>query len=145
MINSIIDSISIALNAEFGDCYKNYKEEKKQDLEEPCFFIQCLNPTQRLFLNKRYFRKNQFCIQYFPETGDKNEECLAVAERLLECLEYLTVNSDLVMGTKMHYEVIDGILHFFVNYDMFVYKIAETVPIMEEVSAETSVKGQVIT
>ena len=72
MINSIIDSISIALNAEFGDCYKNYKEEKKQDLEEPCFFIQCLNPTQRLFLNKRYFRKNQFCIQYFPETSDKN-------------------------------------------------------------------------
>lgn len=144
MINSIIDSISIALNAEFGDCYKNYKEEKKQDLEEPCFFIQCLNPTQRLFLNKRYFRKNQFCIQYFPETSDKNEECFAVAERLLERLEYLTVNRDLVMGTKMHYEVVDGILHFFVNYDMFVYKIAEIIPIMEEVLAETSVKGQVM-
>lgn len=28
MINSIISSISIALNAEFGDRYKNYKEEK---------------------------------------------------------------------------------------------------------------------
>jgi len=144
MINSIISSISIALNAEFGDRYKIYKEEKKQDLEEPCFFIQCLNPTQRLFLNKRYFRKNQFCIQYFPETSDKNEECFVVAERLLERLEYLTVNSDLVMGIKMHYEVIDGILHFFVNYDMFVYKIAETIPIMEEVLAETSVKGQVM-
>ena len=143
MINSIISSISIALNAEFGDRYKNYKE-KKQDLEEPCFFIQCLNSTQRLFLNKRYFKKNQFCIQYFPETSNKNEECLAVAERLLERLEYLIVNSDLVMGTKMHYEVIDGILHFFVNYDMFVYKIAETIPIMEEVLAETSVKGQVM-
>ena len=143
MINSIISSISIALNAEFGDRYKNYKE-KKQNLEEPCFFIQCLNSTQRLFLNKRYFKKNQFCIQYFPETSNKNEECLAVAERLLERLEYLIVNSDLVMGTKMHYEVIDGILHFFVNYDMFVYKIAETIPIMEEVLAETSVKGQVM-
>lgn len=144
MINSIIDSISIALNAEFGDRYKNYKEEKKQDLEEPCFFIQCLNPTQRLFLNKRYFRKNQFCIQYFPETSDKNEECFAVAERLLERLEYLTVNRDLVMGTKMYYEVVDNILHFFVNYDMFVYKIAETMPTMQKVSTKTSVKGQVI-
>ena len=40
--------------------------------------------------------------------------------------------------------MIDGILHFFVNYDMFVYKIAETIPIMEEVLAETSVKGQVM-
>ena len=46
-----------------------------------------------------------------------------------------------VMGTKMKYEVVDGILHFFVNYDMFVYRTAETVPVMEEVSSETSVKG----
>ena len=144
MINSIIQSISIALNAEFGDRYKNYKEEKKQDLEEPCFFIQCLNPTQRLFLFFRYFRRNQFCIQYFPETEKKNEECLVVAERLLECLEYLTVNHELVMGTKMKYEVVDSMLHFFVNYDMFVYKVAKSIPIMEEISTETSVKGQVI-
>ena len=145
MINLIIGSISIALNAEFGDRYKNHREEKKQDLEEPCFFIQCLNPTKRLFLGKRYFRHNQFCIQYFPETGNKNEECSAVGERLFECLEYLTVDGDLVRGTKMHYEVVDGILHFFVNYDMFVYRVVESMKVMEEVSAETSVKGQVVT
>ena len=142
MINSIIESISIALNAEFGDKYKNHREAKKQDLKEPCFFIQCLNPTENLFFWKRYFRQNQFCIQYFPE--DKlhgKEECYAVGERLLNCLEYLDVGGDLVMGTKRKYEVVDGILHFFVNYDLFVYKVAESVPVMEEVSSETHVKG----
>ena len=144
MINSIIAAITTCLKAEFGSRYKVHMEEKKQGLMEPCFFISCINPDSQLFLGKRYMRKNQFCIQYFPETSDKNEECFAVAERLLERLEYLTVNRDLVMGTKMHYEVIDGILHFFVNYDMFVYKIAEIIPIMEEVLAETSVKGQVM-
>lgn len=142
MINFIIESISMALNAEFGDKYKIHREAKRQGLEEPCFFIQCLNPTEKLFLGKRYFRQNQFCIQYFPEDElHKNEECYDVAERLLPCLEYLNVGGDLVMGTKMRYEVVDGILHFFVNYDLFVYRVVESVSAMEEVSSETSVKG----
>jgi hypothetical protein len=142
MINSIIESISITLNAEFGDKYKIHREAKKQGLIEPCFFIQCLNPTEELFFWKRYFRRNQFCIQYFPEDNlHGNQECYAVAERLFSCLEYLDVGGDLVMGTKRKYEVVDGILHFFVNYDLFVYKVAESVPVMEEVSSETHVKG----
>ena len=142
MINSIIESISITLNAEFGDKYKIHREEKRQGLKEPCFFIQCLNPTEELFFWKRYFWKNQFCIQYFPENKlHGKEECYAVGERLFSCLEYLDVGGDLVMGTKRKYEVVDGILHFFVNYDLFVYKVAEPVPFMEEVSSETHVKG----
>lgn len=83
MINTIIESISVALNAEFGDKYKIHREEKRQGLKEPCFFVQCLNPTEELFFWKRYFRQNQFCIQYFPE--DKlhgKQECYAVGERL---------------------------------------------------------------
>lgn len=147
MINTIIEAISITLNGKFGDGYKVYREAIEQDLEEPCFFISCLNPTNKLFLGKRYFRRNQFCIQYFPdedihkEEDHRNEECYAVAEQILMLLEYLDVGGDLVMGTKMRYEVVDGILHFFVNYDLFVYKVAESVPVMEEVSSETSVKG----
>ena len=82
MINSIIESISITLNAEFGDKYKIHREEKKQGLKEPCFFIQCLNPTEELFFWKRYFRQNQFCIQYFPlSEDDRNRECCSVLER----------------------------------------------------------------
>lgn len=142
MINSTMESISISLNVEFGDKYKIYREAKKQGLKEPCFFIQCLNPTKRLFFRNRYFRQNQFCIQYFPKDElHGNEECYAVAERLLSCLEWLTVNGDSVMGAQMKYKIIDGVLHFFVNYDMFVYKVAESVPVMEEVSSETHVKG----
>lgn len=142
MINSIIESIIISLKTEFGDRYKTYREVKRQGLTEPCFFIQCLNPTEKLFFWKRYFRQNQFCIQYFPEDNlHRNQECHAVAERLFSCLEYLDVGGDPVMGTKMKYEVADGILHFFVNYDLFVYKVVESVPVMEEASSEIYVKG----
>ena len=56
MINSIIEGISISLNAEFGDNYTTYTESVEQGLKEPCFFVFCINPTNRVFLGKRYSR-----------------------------------------------------------------------------------------
>ena len=142
MINTIMEAISIALDAEFGDGYETYIEEMSQDMDGHAFFIQCPNPTDRLFLGKRYFRQNQFCIQYFPlSEDDRNRECHTVGERLFSCLEYLEMDGSPVRGTNMKYEVIDGVLHFFVNYDMFVYRRGGPIPVMEEVAAETHVKG----
>jgi len=141
LINEIITAISVALDSEFG--YENHMEEIIQDLKEPCFFISCLNPAAVLFLGKRYFQSNQFDIQYFPETDDKNYECHQVAEKLWEVLEYITVSGDLAEGTKMKYEVVDGVLHFFVNYDCFIYRVAEQTP-FEELKVDQIVKGQVI-
>lgn len=137
MINSIIEAISITLDAEFG--YETHMEEIKQDLVEPCFYISCLNPTVELFLGKRYFRQNQFVIQYFPESDNEQRECNSVAERLMWSLEYITLDSDLTRGTAMKYEVIDGILNFFVNYDCFVYRVEENTP-MEVMESTTDVK-----
>ncbi len=143
VINAIMEAISISLYAEFGDTCEIYREVKKQGLKEPCFFIQCLNPTNKLFFPKRYFRQNQFCIQYFPrEEQHENKECYDIGEQLFSCLEYLEVDNSLVMGTKMRYEVVEGILHFFVNYDMFVYKAGKSLPVMEEVSSKITGKGQ---
>lgn len=144
MINAVIGAISRALKDEFGSRLKTYMEEKRQDLEEPCFFISCISPGNRLFLKNRYFRQNQFCIQYFPETEEKNRECHEAAERLFSCLEYLTAGGVHVRGTKMSYEVVDGILHFFVNYDFYVYRAAEPETVIEEASYGTAVKGQVV-
>ena len=141
MINTIMEAISIALDAEFGDGYETYIEEMSQDLDGHAFFIQCPNPTDRLFLGKRYFRQNQFCIQYFPlSEDDRNRECYEVLERMNLCLEYIDVDGPM-MGTKMNGKVVDGVLNFFVNYDCFVYRRGEAVPMMEEVSSETHVKG----
>ena len=141
MINTIMEAISVALDAEFGDGYETYIEEISQDMDGHAFFIQCPNPTDRLFLGKRYFRQNQFCIQYFPlSEDDRNRECYEVLERMELCLEYIDVDGPM-MGTKMSGKVVDGVLNFFVNYDCFVYRRGEAIPMMEEVSSETHVKG----
>ena len=141
MINTIMEAISVALDAEFGDGYETYIEEISQDMDGHAFFIQCPNPTDRLFLGKRYFRQNQFCIQYFPlSEDDRNRECYEVLERMNLCLEYIDVDGPM-MGTKMNGKVVDGVLNFFVNYDCFVYRWGGAVPMMEEASSETHVKG----
>lgn len=141
MINSIIEAISISLNAEFGDKYTTYTESVEQGLNKPCFFVSCINPTNRVFLGKRYFRGNQFCLQYFPaDKRQAKEECNTVAERLFSCLEYITVTGDLVRGAKMRCEVVDRVLNFFVNYDLFVYKVTDS-DSMEEISQDISMKG----
>ena len=141
MINKIIDGISVAINAEFGDDYEIYTESVEQGLNEPCFSILCLNPTNEQFLGRRYFRKNQFCIHYFPQSEEKNKEINEVRERLFECLELITVDGDLCRGTNMSSETSDGVLSFFVNYNMFMYKMQEGTPTMESYDYSTDVKG----
>lgn len=140
MINEIIKAISIQLHTEFG--YQNHMEEIKQDLVEPCFFISCINPTTDLFLNKKYFRTNKFCIQYFPESElNAQNECNSVAERMIWCLEYITtLTKDQYRGTKMKYEVIDGVLNFFVNYDCFVYRVEDEEDCMDTIERSINVE-----
>ena len=141
MINKIIDGISIAINAEFDDNYEIYTENIEQGLKEPCFSVLCLNPTIEKFLGKRYFRTNQFCIHYFPKSSEKSFECNEVIEKLHNCLELIEVDGDLIRGTSIHAEIVDGVLSFFVNYDLFTYKHTETATSMEGLEHKTDVKG----
>lgn len=91
MIQEIIEALSMAINAEFGDGYTNYTEEVEQGLKTPCFFISCINPSIRLFPGDRYFAHHLFCVQYIPSDNNpgKKNDCNSVGERLESCLEYI--------------------------------------------------------
>lgn len=141
MINKIIDGISIAINAEFGDDYEIYTENIEQGLTEPCFSILCLNPSVEQFLGTRHFSTNQFCIHYFPSSDEKRFECNKVMTRLFDCLEYITVDGDLIRGISLHAEYSEDVLHVFVNYDLFIYKPKDNEPQMETLKTKTDVKG----
>lgn len=141
-LNKIVDGICEALNAEFGDSYEIYTEDVKQNLTEPCFSIVLLKLSTEQFLGKRYMKKHQFCIHYFPQDKDSpNTECFDVFDRLCDCLEYIEVDGDVVRGTEMEGEMADGVLNFMVSYNMFVTKEEEGEPAMETIDHETQVKG----
>jgi len=142
MINKIIDGISITLNQVFGDEVRIYSESITQGLIEPCFFIAVLNPSQTNFIGKRSFRQHPFDIHYFTAVQNSTTELQSKASDLYVALEAITlIDGDLVRGSKMNHEVIDGVLHFFVNFDMFINKVVVPEDGMEEVDHETELKG----
>lgn len=49
-------------------------------------------------------------------------------------------NGDLIRGTKMRYETIDGVLHFFVNYNIFLKNDITPEDDMEEITLNSGVK-----
>lgn len=137
MINDLINNIAIKLNSVFDSDYKIYTESVKQGLVEPAFSIVLLQAEQTPRIPNRYFRTYPFDIHYFPKTKTKNE-MYEVGEKLLIEMEYL---DNLCRGTKMRYEVIDDVLHFFVNYDLFVKKQVEEVESMAELTVNSKTEA----
>lgn len=141
MISKIVDGICEALNEEFGEAYEIYTEDVRQGLREPCFSVKLLEPTSGRFLGKRYYTTNHFCVHYFSKSQTAaNDECYDVLERLFGCLEYINVGGDLTAGTAMSGEVADGVLSFFVNYNMFLLDVSEEQINMETVEQTMAVK-----
>ncbi len=143
-VNLITEAIAAALSGEFGEDCTVYAEEVKQGLSEPCFFISCINPSDRQllgnanrhFLAARYYRENRFCIQYFPlDENNGRQESYDKAERLFGCLEEISADGDIIRGTDMNFEYTDGVLSFFVSYNFFVYKTREPT-VMEKLNRE---------
>jgi len=126
MLNEIIKGVSMKLNSTFGNKYRAYENDVKQGLKPPCFFIGVLKPELSPLVGRRCLSINPLDVHFIPEDSRRNSEMLRVAAELLEALEFITLPSgDLLHGTKMNYEIVDGVLHFFVNYDLTLIKPAE--------------------
>lgn len=121
MITKITNGISVKLDQEFANSII-YTEEVEQGFKEPCFFIKLINPESSHVLGNRYKRVNSFDIHYFPSENGGNDELLVVAEKMIDALEYIYIADGLIRGTDMNYKIVKGVLHFFINYDMFVLK-----------------------
>lgn len=148
MINKIIDGICEKLNESFGDGYEIYTELKNQGLKEPCFSVMCVNPINNQVIGNRYFRNNLFSILYFPASKEPKAECNMVLEKLYLALETIkiketlpdeSIKESLVRGTNMRGELVDGVLNFLVNFNLFVYKV-EDADLMEEVIQKSDLR-----
>lgn len=139
MLDKIIDGISEKLNEVFGEEFTIYTDQTKQGFKHPCFFILCTESKSKQMLQNRYHIKNEFCIQYYPNEQDKRSKCYKMKDTLFHALEYITVDGDLLMGTKKSGEVAGNILFFNVTYDMFVY-IEDEKTLMEELEINTTME-----
>ena len=140
MLNDIITGIAKTLGDAFGSDYRVYIDDVKQGLSEPCFFIAALQPEQSPLLGDRAVWRNPFVIHYFPRTPGDNGELYSAAVRLMYALRYITLpGGDLLRGRAMRYEAVDGVLHFFVTYNIIV-NIPRELPVMEILGTDINPK-----
>lgn len=140
MLNTIVEAIAIKLDADFAGI-TIYTEEIKQGFNEPCFFIKMLPTSTEQVVGPRHFLKHQFDVHYFPSESGGNSEIFETIEKLKDSLEIITAGSDLIRGTDIHFESIDGVLHSMVNYDFHVMKVVTPEESMETITIESNTKG----
>lgn len=142
MLNDILIAINNKIFDAFDSDYEIHNNELKQDFKEPCFFVLNITGSNDHVINNRYRRINTFDIHYFPKSKTAaTQEMNNVAEILIEQLEYISVAGNLTRGSNMHYEPEDNVLHFFVDYDVFMIKPLEKVPLMETLTQTQHLKG----
>ena len=122
MINLIIKGITNAIYQVFGDDYEIYTEAVSQGLQEPCFFVYCINPNKDVFLGNRIKRSYQFAVQYIPRGPDKKTEINDVFERLADAVRFIDVNGDKMMAASVTSDISDEILTVSVTYTFFSYE-----------------------
>ena len=122
MENKIITGISQKLFVTFGLDYKIYTENVEQFLNPPCFYVELLQSSMQQIVSRRYRLENLFDIHFFTNENEPKNDFRRVADILYDALEYISVDNDLVRGLNMHYEIVDDVLHFLLNYNMNVQK-----------------------
>ncbi len=142
MGNDLITGVMTRLRDTFGEDTTVYFDEVKQELNEPCFFVRTLEVSQELVVRNRYRRVYHLDIEYHPEDRQQTAREIAdVANTMLMAMEYIHIGENLTRGTNIHYEVQDKVLHFFVDYDFFVFKVLEEEEYMETLTQTQYVKG----
>lgn len=129
MVNDIINGIAEKLGEMFPDA-PIYRDEIKQGFTEPCFFILPIMTTQVPEMGNRFRRRHTINVHYFPTQAGGTEEMYGVASALLAGLDYIKAGGDLIRAEKMEHTAHDGVLHFMVDYDLFMFKEKEPAPLM---------------
>ena len=139
MLNEIVNGIGLKLSKSFNGI-DIHKEELEQGFEEPCFFIDLLNPSEKQIIGNRYLRSYLFDIAYFPKKKS-SEEIFEVLDKLYSVLEYIELDDGtLIRGIERSSREEDRILHFLITYEIFIYKLDEEKPKMKKLDVNNGLK-----
>lgn len=141
MINLIITGIAQALAEAFPGA-EIYQEAVHQDFKEPCFFIQPLSVSEKDFIGGRRQITCPVTVIYFPGSQDAPcAEIASVGAQLFPTLGSITTEGLVLRGSDLHSETVDGVLHFFATYTLFLVPISDKAP-MGALAQATGIKEE---
>lgn len=124
MENDIVKGIAKALRDAFGPGYRIYQNDIEQGFKTPCFFILSMKATPSPLGKDRFLLRSPFDVHFFPEDEKDNAAMQDIAWQMWQALEFITLpGGDKLHGTSMNWEVQDGVLHFFVSFNMTLRRI----------------------
>lgn len=148
MVNNVINEIVIGIATKITKIYEDkgkypiYTDNVKQGLEKPCFFIKYLNGEEKreIGLENRFYRDTlNFVI--IGHTLDGDTEILNDMIDNLYDLEYIELtDKTLLRAHKLHPKIEDGVLHFFIDYEIFIKKENATTTKMDNYDLSGEVK-----
>lgn len=136
--NDVRGGVLSTLAASFPDI-KVYSEEGKDGAVLPCFYVKLMESKQIQELGRRYARHHPFEIRYLTP-DNKSDDMYDMAERLTKVLEFISVGGRSIRGANMRFEIIDKVLHFYVNYNFLVWEARPNVPKMQTFEQKEGIK-----
>ena len=130
MVDEIIEGIVAQIRTAYPN-HQIYVDHVEQGLEQPCFFVRCVNQSHIPRLYKRHREDFLFEVLYYPEE-EIRAECETVAYSLYDFLEHIPFQSGMLRGEQRNSKVEEYVLHFFVSYSLFLVETS-TEEHMEEV------------
>lgn len=118
-INSVRHAVHAALDTAFPGI-PILGEEMKQGLIPPCFFVRLLEPEHVQEMGRRFARFHPFVVRHYA-VDRSNDAMYDMAEQLTSVLQQIEVGGRPVRGLGMRFEIVDEVLHFFVEYNFHVW------------------------
>lgn len=132
MVNKILKAVTKQLGTTFGNGYHYYVENVEQNLTKPCFTADLLIPLMRSKSPVLYDRTMPMVIHYFSDSEhDLKNNCYAIGEQLVECLEYLPFENTLLRGEDISWQIVDDVLQLFITYKFTTIRVTDPVEEME--------------
>lgn len=153
MVNLFLNAVTKQLGTTFGDKYRYYVEDVEQGLKKPCFTVDLLIPLQRSKSPILYDRTMPIVIHYFSDsTHNLKNDCYAMGERIVECLEYLPIDKYLLgrnslgdsigstplRGEDISYQIVDDVLQVFITYRFTTKKVVDMDEVPETLEASVT-------
>lgn len=135
MVNNVIEEVIYGIAAKIAELYPSDKEKGKckhpiytdneeQGVERPCFFIKYITgeESREIGITDRFY-KDTLNFDIMGHTIDGDTELLHSMLEDLYDLEYIKLSDEsLIRATKLHPKIEYGVLHFFIDYKLFIQK-----------------------
>lgn len=119
--------------------YTLYKNKPKKEMQLPCFFIEQLEPAFTKKGHERFGLRSLMTVRLHDGKASRTD-LDAVGFNLMDMFSTLYEGDEqLCHGSGIRYEIVDGILHFFVTYSLTVIKPKDGNK-MEQIDMKAGVK-----